>query len=326
LGVTQFRNRETRVNGGAATGVAAHNASFTRARARRLAHLRGIPTVVRRTDSLRPSLWTRGWTAETPPVAMSYAGCRQAGAPSHATHRPRGPPCHASSLAHRHLAGPSAKALAAFSQARQPPSSRLTRRLFAPPYPAQAEQSRHRRYPLALSPSQPSCTRASTVGRSYSFPLGLLYTVTPSTACQTKLSSATGGRSGRPGRATPPAADDVVPGPAAALQPSGKVRGSPGHLLRPSPAVAGHQFPSPVRYRPPEGRIATFDFFLRLFPKTRDLSVILKIKFKGSSVKEILGFSQQLQKSIKNRRNIKKCKLNFVGFLVKKSTFYRKHV
>jgi hypothetical protein len=69
-----------------------------------------------------------GLTAETPPVAVPYAGCRQSGAPSCATRRPRGPLGHAASLAHHHLAGPSAKAPAACPQASQPPSPRITRR------------------------------------------------------------------------------------------------------------------------------------------------------------------------------------------------------
>jgi hypothetical protein len=70
-----------------------------------------------------------GLTAETPPVAVPYAGCRQSGASSRATRRPRGPPGHAASPAHRHLAGPSAKAPAACPQASQPPSPRITRRI-----------------------------------------------------------------------------------------------------------------------------------------------------------------------------------------------------
>jgi hypothetical protein len=73
-------------------------------------------------------------------------------------------------------------------------------------------------------------------------PLGLLYIALPPPACQTKPSPATGGHNGRQGCATPPAADDAIPGPAAALQPSNTVISSSCRLLRRSSAVAGQEF------------------------------------------------------------------------------------
>jgi hypothetical protein len=79
--------------------------------------------------------------------------------------------------------------------------------------------------------------------------------------------------------ATPPAVDDVVPSPTAALQPSGKVRGSPRHVLRPSPAVAGHQCRPLVRPVRPKGHIARLEFFTRCFSQIRDLFV--KVEFKS---------------------------------------------
>jgi hypothetical protein len=46
----------------------------------------------------------------------------------------------------------------------------------------------------------------------------------------------------------------------------------------------------------------------------------------GPPANVLLGFQLQLRKIIRNRKKIRKCKSNFVGFLVKKPTFSRKHV
>jgi hypothetical protein len=44
------------------------------------------------------------------------------------------------------------------------------------------------------------------------------------------------------------------------------------------------------------------------------------------SVKEIKGFGSNFENSLKIVEKSEKCKTNFVGFVVKKSTFSRKHV
>jgi hypothetical protein len=65
------------------------------------------------------------------------------------------------------------------------------------------------------------------------------------------------GSSGRQGRATPPAADGAVLGPATTLQPSSKVSSSPSSLLRPSPATSGRQSRCRRGADPPRDPIAS---------------------------------------------------------------------
>jgi hypothetical protein len=89
-----------------------------------------------------------------------------------------------------------------------------------------------------------------------------------------------------------------------------------GHLLRPSPAAAGPEFGRRRGQSAPRDYIAREKVFSgRFMQVSRD-----------PTVKVILGLQQQLQKIIKNRRKNEKCKTNFVGFVVKKPIFSRKHV
>jgi hypothetical protein len=65
----------------------------------------------------------------------------------------------------------------------------------------------------------------------------------------------------------------------------------------------------------------------RLHSKREGISREIYASFQDPAVKVVLGLQQQLRKIIKNLRKIKKkCKTNFVGFVVKKSIFSRKHV
>jgi hypothetical protein len=102
---------------------------------------------------------------------------------------------------------------------------------------------------------------------------------------------------------------------------------SPWSFLATSPVHPGDELVG-FWTSPPAGApgdyIASLELCLGSFLQSRDPSVISETSVKGLLVNVSLGFQLNFRKFIKNRQKSEKCKFNFVGFLVKKSTVSRK--